>query len=57
MEALSLLAAATVSVGLFVAALSLLEPGMRRLAKPALVAAAFAALAIVVLGVTGRLEL
>jgi hypothetical protein len=57
MEALSLLAAATVSVGLFVAALSLLEPGMRRLAKPSLVAAAFAALAIVVLGVTGRLEL
>lgn len=57
MEALSLLAAATVSVGLFVAALSLLEPGMRRLAKPALVAVGVAILVMVVLGLTGRLEL
>lgn len=57
MEALSLLAAATVSVGLFVAALSLLEPGMRRIAKPALAAVGVAVVVMVVLGLTGRLEL
>ncbi len=57
MQALSLLSAATVSVGLFLAALSLVEPGLRRVARPALVAVAVAVVLMVVLGVTGRLEL
>ena len=57
MQALSLLCAATVSVGLFLAALSLVEPGLRRVARPALVAVAVAVVLMVVLAVTGRLEL
>ena len=57
MQALSLLGAATVSVGLFLAALSLVEPGLRRAARPALVAVAVAVVVLLALGVTGRLEL
>ena len=57
MQALSLLCAAAVSVGLFLAALSLVEPGLRAVARPALVAVALAVVAMVALGVTGRLEL
>jgi hypothetical protein len=57
MQALSLLSAATVSVGLFLAALSLVEPGLRRIARPALAAVALAIVTMVVLGLTDRLEL
>ena len=57
MEALSLVAVAVLTVGLFVAALSLFEPGLRRAARPALAAVAVAALVMVVLGLAGRLEL
>lgn len=57
MQALSLLSAAAVSVGLFLAALSLVEPGLRRVALPALVVVALAVVTMVVLGLTGRLEL
>lgn len=57
MQALSLLSAAAVSVGLFLAALSLVEPGLRPAARPALVVVALAVLTMVALGATGRLEL
>ena len=57
MQALSLISAATVSVGLFLAALSLVEPGLRRAARPALLAVGVAAVVMVVLGLTGNLEL
>ena len=57
MQALSLLCAAAVSVGLFLAALSLVEPGLRRVARPALVVVLLAIVTMVWLGVTGRLEL
>lgn len=57
MQALSLLSAAAVSVGLFLAALSLVEPGLRRVALPALVVVALAIVTMVALGLTGRLEL